>query len=84
MGMIFAAAAAYFVGANAGKQNFDNVVRSLDAIRRSDEFRELVEAVRIHVAGTLREVAGAIDTRSIDAAMENDIVERVMKLVGRD
>jgi hypothetical protein len=29
-------------------------------------------------------VAGAIDTRSIDAAMENDIVERVMKLVGRD
>ena len=61
MGMFLAAAAAYIVGANAGKQNFDNVVHSLDAIRRSDEFRDLVEAVRIHVAGTLREVAGAID-----------------------
>jgi hypothetical protein len=84
MGTFLAVAVAYIVGAKTGDQNFDEIVRSLNAIRESEEFRDLVAVVRSHAGDTLRAIAGMVDQHQVDEAASSDLVERVMRLVGRD
>lgn len=81
MGTVLAVVAAYLIGAKTGSENLDEVVRSLNAIRESDEFKGLMKAMRAHAAVTLRQVAGMLDGAPSAGGDSGDLVDRVMKLV---
>lgn len=53
MGTLFGFLVGYVVGARAGSDGFDDVVRAYHDIRRSTEFRNLLDVVRHHSRGTL-------------------------------
>jgi hypothetical protein len=80
--MIFAVG--YVVGARAGSDELEDIKGALRAIRESEEFDDLVAAVRTHVAHTLREVASMVDKVGPDPVGGQDLVDRVRLLVARD
>jgi hypothetical protein len=87
MGILFAFAVGYVVGARAGSKDFDDVVEAMQAIGRSEEFRDLLAALRSHAAHTLRELATVLDRpgdQDVDQAPAStqDLVERVKSLMG--
>jgi hypothetical protein len=89
MGIVVAFAAGYFLGAKAGREELDEVLQALQAIRRSEEFNDLVRALRAHAASALREVATLLDRAGVDgtelsSVSAQDLVERVRALVGRE
>lgn len=89
MGILVAFAAGYFLGARAGREELDDVLEALQAIRRSDEFNDLVRALRSHAASALREVASLLDRAGLDtddlsSMSAQDLVDRVKALVGRE
>ena len=84
MGMIVAFAAGWVMGARAGSEDYSDVVRSLRAIRESDEFHDLVGVLRAHAGQTLRRVADLLDTGGAEPSSTEDLVDRVRYLVGRE
>jgi hypothetical protein len=90
MGILFAFAAGYVLGARAGSEDFDDVVEALQAIRQSDEFNDLLKSLRSHAAHTLRELATLLDKSGVEGGTglssmtTQDLVDRVKSLVGRE
>ena len=82
MRIVLGLAVGYVVGAKTGSKDFDQVVKSLRALRESDEFADLMAAVRAHVGHTLREVANALDGSSTPEEEGDDLVDRVRQLFG--
>jgi hypothetical protein len=60
MGTLFGFAVGYILGARAGQKGFEEVVRSMQAIRRSEEFQGFVSAMKDHSRHVLREVTGRL------------------------
>lgn len=56
MGTLFGFAVGYVIGARAGNEGFEEVMRGLRAIRQSEEYQAFVETVREHFLQTVREV----------------------------
>jgi hypothetical protein len=73
----------YVIGAQAGSKDLDQVVSSLKALRETDEFADVVSAVRTHVGHTLRELASVVDGEGEPAAETGDLVDKVRHLVAR-
>jgi hypothetical protein len=84
MGLFVALGIGYVIGARAGSKDLDAVMSSLKAVRESEEFHDLMKAVRAHVGSTLRELANLVDDGAADTTSTQDLVERVRHLVGRD
>ena len=87
MKLLVALAAGYVLGARTGGEDLDDVVRSLRAIKDSDEFRELVASLRTHAGHTLRELASMVEQHGSplsadDLVSPHDLVERVRHLAG--
>jgi hypothetical protein len=86
MKLVLALAAGYVLGARTGGEHFDEMVRSLRAIKDSEEFRDLMVSVRSQAGATLRELASVIERPSpaadADPAAAGDLVERVRHLAG--
>jgi hypothetical protein len=84
MKVFLALAAGYVIGARTGSEHFDEVVRSLRAIKDSEEFHDLLSSVRSHAGATLRELASMIERPPGDdeALAAGDLVERVRHLAG--
>jgi hypothetical protein len=82
VGVFVAFAVGYVVGARAGSKDLDQVARALKALSASDEFADVVSAVRSHVGHTLRELAGMIEGTA-DEAETADLVDRVRHLFVR-
>ena len=87
MGVIAAFLVGYVVGARAGSAEFDDLVRSFNAIRASEEFADFTAAMRSHASHALHGIAGLISGES-DGGLETtlspqDVVDRVRSLVGR-
>lgn len=93
MKLLAALTAGYVLGARTSRDDLDDVIRSLRAIKDSEEFHDLLSSLRTHAGHTLRELAsmveriegpGAVDTRSVDAeaASAHDLVDRVRHLAG--
>ena len=85
MKVFLALAAGYVLGARTGSEHFEEVVRSVRAIKDSEEFHDLVASVRNHAGATLRELATMIDRPAgdgSDSAAAGDLVERVRHLAG--
>jgi hypothetical protein len=84
MTVLLAFAAGCVVGAKAGAQDFRDVTRSLNAIRQSEEFHDLVAALRSHAGQTLRHLADALEQQNGPAVVPaDDLVDRVRHIVGR-
>jgi hypothetical protein len=83
MGIFVALAVGYVVGARAGSKDLDQVAKALKALSASEEFADVVSAVRSHVGHTLRELAGMIEGTP-DEAETGDLVDRVRHLFARD
>jgi hypothetical protein len=60
MGTLFGFVVGYVLGARAGAQGFEEVVQSLRAIRRSDEFHGFVDAMKSHSRHVLSQVTGRL------------------------
>ena len=60
MGTLFGFAAGYILGARAGQEGFEEVVRSVRAIHSSEEFQGFVVAMKSHGRHLLREVTGRL------------------------
>lgn len=56
MGTLFGFAVGYVIGARAGSEGFDDLLRALSAIRESEEYRGFMTSLRAHVMHTLRDV----------------------------
>lgn len=82
MELILAFALGWAAGARGGEQGFREVVDAARELRRSEEFRALVDALRLHLAATLRTVAELLATDPGPATPET-VVERVVRLSGR-
>ena len=82
MGVFIALAVGYVVGARTGSKDLDQVGKALKALSASEEFADVVAAVRSHVSHTLREVAGMIEGKPSELET-GDLVERVRHLFPR-
>jgi hypothetical protein len=60
MGTLFGFAVGYILGARAGQEGFEELTRSIRAIRESEEFRSFVSAMKDHGRHIAREAAGRI------------------------
>ena len=56
MGTLFGFAVGYVIGARAGNEGFDDLLRALSAIRRSEEYQGFMASLREHVFHTVRTV----------------------------
>jgi hypothetical protein len=78
-------AVGYVIGAKTGSKDLDQLTRSLKALADTDEFADVVSALRSHVGHTLRELASVVDghpTGSAAGDEAGDLVDRVRQLVG--
>jgi hypothetical protein len=83
MNTLVAVVAGYLLGARSGGKDLERLGQSVKALCETDEFDDLVSAVRAQVASTLRELAGMIDGERTMGAADGDLVSRVRELVGR-
>jgi hypothetical protein len=87
MGLVLVFAAGYVIGARAGSDDFDEIVRAVQAIRRSDEFHDLVAALRSHAGQTLRRLGEVVEKGSREdlpaVPSTQDLVAKVRQLVGQ-
>jgi hypothetical protein len=78
-------AAGWAIGAQSRVEDTNEVLRSLKAVRDSEEFRDLLDAVRSHVGHSLRSLADLVDRAGEGRAVDtDDLVERVRTLISRD
>jgi hypothetical protein len=88
MGLLLVFAAGYVMGAKAGSESVDDVVDAVQAIRESDEFHDLVKALRTHAAHSLRGLATVMENgrgtpnTSGTTTTAGDLVDRVRLIVG--
>ncbi len=91
MGILVVFAAGYVLGSRSGEETLDGVVDALQAIRQSEEFHDLVKAVRVHAAHSLRSVASIVErarspvpgASADDHSPSSDLVDRFRLIVGR-
>ncbi len=74
MSALFGFIVGYVVGARAGNDGFDKLEEAWREIRRSDEFRSLLELARSHLSGTLKTVGERLQDDS--GTILTDIEER--------
>jgi len=85
MGFLLVFVAGYVMGARAGGESLDEVVDAMHAIRESEEFHDLVSALRSHAAHSLRGLAGMLESgRQPDGSVSTgDLLERMRVIAGR-
>jgi hypothetical protein len=83
MGIVLAFAFGYFVGANAGKEGYQDVVDAVHAVRDSEEFHGLVAALRSHAAATLKQLGALIEDSDGEPLVPARLLDRVRDLMDR-
>jgi hypothetical protein len=74
----------YVIGAKAGSDDLDQVVGSLKRLAESDEFADVVSAVRSHVGHTMRELGTIIEAPRELPEQTGDLVDRVRHLFAQE
>ena len=87
MGVLLVFAAGYVMGSRSSGESLDEVVDAFQAIRESEEFHDLVKALRTHTAHSLRGLATVLENgreRQNDGQQSPpaDLLERVRLIVG--
>ncbi len=74
----------YVIGAKAGSKDLDQVVSSLRRLAESEEFSDVLSAVRSHVGHTMRELGTMLDSPGELTEETGDLVDRVRHLFPRE
>jgi hypothetical protein len=82
MKVLLALVAGYAIGATSGSRDYDQLVKSIRAIRESEEFDDFVAALRSHAGQTLRELANLVDRVGPAPPESDDLVARVRQIAG--
>jgi hypothetical protein len=64
VGLVLAFIAGYVIGARDGSDALDEVIEAAKAVARSQEFDDLVRALRAHAGHVLQEVGRRVDPSS--------------------
>ena len=83
MGIVLAFAVGYVVGANAGREGYEDVVDAVRAVRESEEFRALLSALRSHASSALRQVGDLIEETPEEPFNPARLLDRVRNLMDR-
>jgi hypothetical protein len=75
MGTLFGFAVGYVIGARAGNEGFDDLLRAFSAIRESEEYRGFMATLREHVLHTVRTVNERLTAVS-EAESQDDPIAR--------
>lgn len=81
MELLLAFAIGWAVGAKGGEQGYRDVIDAARDLRRSDEFHALLDALRSHLAGTLRVLADVLAETEAPLTAAS-VVERVARMTG--
>jgi hypothetical protein len=84
VGLILAFIAGYVIGARDGSDALDEVIDAAKAVAGSQEFDDLVKALRAHAGHVLHEVGRQIDPSSGEPLSMASILGRAREFVGRD
>jgi hypothetical protein len=84
MGIFVALAVGYIVGSKTGGKELEHLGRSLKALCETDEFADVVTAVRSQLGSSLRELATMVDSAGEMTEVDGDLIARVRSLVARD
>jgi hypothetical protein len=84
MNVLLALAVGYVIGARTGGKDLDQLGRALKSLAGTDEFGEVVLALRAQVGATLHEVAAIVQGERPVPDESVDLVARVRHLTGRD
>jgi hypothetical protein len=88
MGVLVGLAVGYLIGAKTGSRDLDQLTQALKNLTQSEEFSEVVAALRGHAEHTLRNLADLVSTDSTGASglpiEASDLVDRVRLLFERD
>ncbi len=83
MGLVLAFIAGYVVGARDGSDALDEVIDAAKAVVASQEFEDLIRALRAHASHLLQEVGRRIDPTSGEQMSMTTILERAREIVQR-
>lgn len=83
MGLVLAFIAGYVIGARDGSDALDEVIDAAKAVAASQEFEDLVRALRAHAGHVLQEVGRRIDPASGEQMSMTTILERARDIVQR-
>jgi hypothetical protein len=61
MGLLVAFGVGFLIGAQGGREGFDDVVTAAREVRNSEEFADLVMAARGHISESLQELGRRIN-----------------------
>jgi len=83
MGLVLAFIAGYIVGDRDGSDTLDEVIDAAKAVATSQEFEDLIRALRAHAGHLLQEVGQRIDPASGEQTSMTTILERARDIVQR-
>ena len=83
MGLVLAFIAGYVIGARDGSEALDEVIDAAKALAASQEFDDLVRALRAHAGHVLQEVGRRIDPSSGEETSVNSILSQARDIVQR-
>ncbi len=83
MGLVLAFIAGYVIGARDGSDALDEVIDAARAVAASQEFDDLVRALRSHAGHVLQEVGRRIDPSSGEEMSMSTILGRARDIVQR-
>lgn len=79
MELLLAFLIGWAAGAKGGDQGFADVLEAARDLRRSEEFGALIDALKAHLAGTLRALADVLDHQEPGLHVQS-VVERAVRL----
>jgi hypothetical protein len=83
VGLVLAFIAGYVIGARDGSDALDEVIDAAKAVAGSQEFEDLVRALRAHAGHVLQEVGRRIDPSSGEPISMSTIIGRARDIVQR-
>jgi hypothetical protein len=83
VGLILAFIAGYVIGARDGSDALDEVVDAAKALAASQEFEDLVRALRSHTGHVLQELGRRMDPMTEEPLSMNSILARARDIVSR-
>ncbi len=83
MGLVLAFIAGYVIGARDGSDALDEVIDAAKAVAASQEFDDLVRALRSHAGHVLQEVGKRLEGSSVEEMSMSTILGRARDIVQR-
>ena len=81
MGVLFAFLVGWIVGAQGGREGYDEVLKAAKEVLASDEFTTFKAAVRTHGTYAIRQLADWLESMPERGSNVDDLLERVRRLV---